>query len=222
MPPCQCPTAAIFAAGHTPVSPCSLRFTIPSQQPSLYFHSLNYQGEFSLHHQKLFLLDSDRLSVCFAGGFWGVGNEGISLEREILPKTGPAQLSLSQWLHPGWERHRAVWGGSNRCLNKAFSLEAFLGDKALSGSFKSRQCQIQRGRKSAILQLSASVSESKFAYWSWDLQNDSLQRLNSSPLAPRPRILYLFLFVCFGFIFSNILQFNGQAGGSFPAAPGRD
>lgn len=139
-------------------------------------------------------------------------------KEKYLPKAGPAQLSFPQWLHPGWERHWAVWGGSNRCLNKAFSLEAFLGDKALSGSFKSRLCQIQRGRKSAIFQLSASVSKSKFAYWSWDLQHDSLQRLNPSPL---PCLLCLFLFVWFGFIFSNILQFNGQAGGSFPAAPGR-
>lgn len=89
-----------------------------------------------------------------------------------------------------------MWGGSNRCLDKAFSLEAPLGDTALSGSFKSRLCQIQRGRKSAIFQLSASVSKSKFAYWSWDLQNDSLQRLNP-PATPPPSVS--FLFVCFGF-----------------------
>lgn len=141
-------------------------------------------------------------------------------KEKYLPKAGPAQLSLSQWLRPGWERHWAVRGGSSRCLNKAFSLEAFLGDKALSGGFKSRLCQIQRGRKSAILQLSASVSKSEFAHWSWDLRNDSLQRLNSPPSTPSPSVYFL-LFVCFGFIFSNILQFNGQAGGSFPAAPGR-
>lgn len=141
-------------------------------------------------------------------------------KEKYLPKAGPAQLSLPQWLHPGWERHWAEWGGSNRCLDKAFSLEAFLGDSALSGSFKSRLCQIQRGRKSAIFQLSASVSKSKFfPYWSWDLQNDSLQRLNLPLHAPA--FCVFFLFVCFGFIFSNIPQFNGQAGGSFPAAPGR-
>lgn len=119
-------------------------------------------------------------------------------KEKYLPKAGPAQLSLPQWLHPGWERHWAVWGGSNRCLDKAFSLEAFLGDTALPGSFKSRLCQIQRGRKSAIFQLSASISKSKFAYWSWDLQNDSLQRLNPPP---HPRLLYLFCLFGLGLYF---------------------
>lgn len=117
------------------------------------------------------------------------------------PKAGSAQLSLPQWLHPGWERHWAVRGGSKRCLDKAFSLEAFLGDMELSGSFKSRLCQIQRGRKSAIFQLSASVSKSKFAYWSCDLQNDSLQRLNPPPSPRPPRLLYLFCLFVLGLSF---------------------
>lgn len=125
----------------------------------------------------------------------------------------PSRLGRALW---------AVWGGSNRCLDKAFSLEAFLGDTALSGSFKSRLCQIQRGRKSAIFQLSASVSKSKFAYWSWDLQNDSLQRLN--PLRHAPAFC-IFFFCCwlvgwFGFIFSNIPQFNGQAWWQLPRSSG--
>lgn len=189
-----CPTAAIFPARHTPVPPCSLNFTIPSQQPSLCFHSLNYRGDFHYITRASSSSTATELPLCLAGDFWAMGDEGISLEGEIPPKSrsSPAQPSPSGSIQAGNSTGQCgvvptgVW-------TKPSTLEAFMGDMALSGTFKSRLCQIQRGRKSAIFQLSASVSKSKFAYWSWDLKNDSLQRLNPPPKPPPPSVSF---FVC--------------------------
>lgn len=106
-------------------------------------------------------------------------------------------------LCPGWERHRVAWVCSNWCRDKgcpALLLEAILGDTVFSGGFTSHLCQIlprfkQRGQKSAVFQLSANVSKSKFAWWSWDLRSGSLKRLNSPPHAPPSIVFVCLLFV---------------------------
>jgi len=122
-------------------------FRNPFPAASLCFHSLNCEGEFSLHHQRLFLLEaSDRAVTLLRGGFWGVGGWGISLESSPVPpesRFSPAQPA--RLLGPGWARHRAVRVGSSWSQDKACPtplLEAFLGDTAFSGAFKSCLCQI--------------------------------------------------------------------------------
>lgn len=139
-----------------------------------------------------------------------MGGWGISLESGPVP---PKNRFRPWLLCPGCEQHRVVQVGSNWRQNKghpALLLEAILGDTAFSGGFTSRLCQIlprfkQRGQKSAVFQLSANVSKSKFAWRSWDLRSRSLKRLNS-PCTPPPPPFYWFCLFAFCFSFQISLS----------------
>lgn len=132
---------------HANTPSLSTEFRNPFPAASLCFHSLNYKGEFSLHHQRLFLLeDSDRAATLLCRGFFGCGWPGYfsgkwpcASQKQIQPSSAspaaPSRLGMALG-STGW---------LNWCLAKAcpaLLLEAFLRDTAFSGGFRSCLCQI--------------------------------------------------------------------------------